>query len=88
MTYAKRNNLTISGILVLLTIIGFFWYRSEVKALDELTAQTQQLESRLNEDLQVTDTFGQFQVERDSLEKKLVRSSKKLINAVEPTFSL
>lgn len=88
MSYATRNNLTISGILLLLIIIGFFWYRSEAKALDEVNLSNDQLQRQLQGDLEVSDTIGQFQVERDSLEQKLVGSSKKLINAKEPTFSL
>jgi Tfp pilus assembly protein PilO len=88
MSYSKRNNLTITGILLLLVIIGFFWYRSEAQALDEVHQENALLLQQLQGDLEVSDTFGQFKVERDSLEKKLVRSSKKLINAKEPTFSL
>jgi len=88
MTYAKRNNLTIVGILFVLVIVGFVWYRSEAKALDRVLKEKNELDRQLQEDIETSDTFGQFQVARDSLEQKLVHSSKKLINAKEPTFSL
>ncbi|MFQ5629965.1 MAG: type 4a pilus biogenesis protein PilO [bacterium] len=88
MTYAKRNNLTIAGILIVLVIVAFVWYRSEAKALDRVLRENNELNRQLQDDIQVSDTFGEFQVMRDSLEQKLVHSSKKLINAKEPTFSL
>lgn len=87
-SYAKRNNLTIIGVLILLSLIGFFWYRSEAKVLDKARGTNIELRRALEEDREVSDTYGLFKLERDSLEKKLEFASKKLIHAQEPTFSL
>lgn len=88
MSYAMRNNLTIAGILLLLSLIGFFWYRAEAEELTRVQKEQKEVSMRLSDDLEVTTTLDNFVMAKDSLERKLRYAPKKLISAREPTFSL
>jgi Tfp pilus assembly protein PilO len=86
--YSKRNSLTILAVLVLLTSVGFFWYRQEAKALDEVARKNQQLTAQLRGALEVAETLSSVNTEYDSLGAKWQNAPKKLLNTEEPAFSL
>lgn len=86
--YAKRNSLTILLVLVLLSGLGYLWYRSASQELARVKAQNQSLTQNLRGDLEVAETLVYITMERDSLLKRWRNAPKKLLNAEEPAFSL
>jgi len=86
--YAKRNSLTILAFLVLLSGVGFFWYRSEAKELSLVSEKNKQLTAQLYGDLEIAETLVKVTNERNALLDKWEKSSKKIFNTEEPAFSL
>ncbi len=86
--YAKRNSLTILAVLVLLSGLGYLWYRSAAQELARVKAQNQSLTQNLRGALEVAETLVYVTAERDSLQRRWRSASKKLLNAEEPAFSL
>jgi len=86
--YAKRNSLTILAVFLLLSGVGFFWYRSEAKELKRASDNNKQLAVQLRGSLEVAETLVKVTTERDSLQKRWEKSSKKILNTEEPAFSL
>jgi hypothetical protein len=86
--YAKRNSLTILAVLVLLSGVGFFWYRSEAKEFARLSDKNKQLDEQLHGSLEIAETLVKVTVARDSMQKRWERSPKKILNTEEPAFSL
>jgi len=86
--YAKRNSLTILAVLLLLSGIGFFWYRSEARELKRVSDKNNELNTRLRGSLEVAQTLAIVTTERDSLQKRWENSAKKILNTEEPAFSL
>ena len=86
--YAKRNSLTILAVLLLLSGLGYFWYRHEAKKLTQTGMQNKQLTTQLRGSLEVAETLLHVTAERDSLRARWQQAPKKLLNAEEPAFSL
>jgi Tfp pilus assembly protein PilO len=86
--YAKRNSLTILAFLLLLSGVGFFWYRSEAKDLARVSAKNKELTMQLRGALEVAETLAYVTAERDSLQRLWKKSPKKILNTEEPAFSL
>jgi len=86
--YAKRNSLTILAVLLLLSGLGYLWYRSSAQELARVKAQNQQLTQQLRGALEVAETLIYVTAERDSLQRRWRNAPKKLLNAEEPAFSL
>ncbi|MDZ7290176.1 MAG: hypothetical protein ONB44_01995 [candidate division KSB1 bacterium] len=86
--YARRNTLTILILLVLLTAMGFLWYRREARELDRVSGKNKQLTMQLRGALEVAETLAKVTAERDSLQVKWQRAPKKILNTQEPAFSL
>jgi Tfp pilus assembly protein PilO len=86
--YAKRNRLTIFAVLLLLSGLGYLWYRSAAKDLARVKAQNQSLTQNLRGAEEVTETLEYVKAERDSLQRRWRGAPKKLLNAEEPAFSL
>jgi len=86
--YAKRNSLTILAVLLLLSGLGYLWYRHEAQKLTQTTMKNQQLNKQLRGSLEVAETLLHVTAERDSLQQRWQRAPKKLLNAEEPAFSL
>jgi hypothetical protein len=86
--YAKRNSLTILAILLVLSGVGFFWYRSEAKELKRVSDQNKELTIQLRGSLEIAETLAKVTFERDSLQKCWEKSPKKILNTEEPAFSL
>lgn len=86
--YAKRNSLTILAVLLLLSTVGFFWYRSEAQELQRVSQKNQQLTQQLRGALEVSGTLKQIINERDSLQVRWEKAPKKILNTEEPAFSL
>ncbi len=86
--YAKRNSLTILAVLLLLSGLGYFWYRHEAKKLTMTNAKNKNLTTQLRGALEVAETLVSVTNERDSLRLLWQQAPKKLLNAEEPAFSL
>jgi Tfp pilus assembly protein PilO len=86
--YAKRNSLTILAFLLLLSGVGFFWYRSEAKDLERVSGRNKELTMQLRGALEVAETLVNVTAERDSLQRLWEKSPKKILNTEEPAFSL
>lgn len=86
--YAKRNSLTILVFLVLLSGLGFLWYRSEARELSVVTKKNDEMNMQLHGSLEIAETLVKVQNRRDSLQTAWERSPKKILNAEEPAFSL
>lgn len=86
--YAKRNSLTILAVLLLLSGLGYFWYRHEAQKLTQTAAKNKQLTTQLRGALEVAETLVRVTAERDSLKRRWQQAPKKLLNAEEPAFSL
>ncbi len=86
--YAKRNSLTILAVLLLLSGLGYMWYRSKAQDLARAKAQNQKLTQQLRGELEVAETLVYITAERDSLQRRWRNAPKKLLNAEEPAFSL
>jgi len=86
--YAKRNSLTILAFLVLLSGVGFFWYRSEAKELSLVSEKNKQLTTQLHGDLEIAEMLAKVTNERNALFGKWEKSPKKILNTEEPAFSL
>jgi Tfp pilus assembly protein PilO len=86
--YAKRNSLTILAVLLLLSGLGYLWYRHEAKKLTLTTAKNKQLSTQLRGSLEVAETLALISAERDQLQQRWQNAPKKLLNAEEPAFSL
>ncbi len=86
--YAKRNSLTILAFLVLLSSVGFFWYRSNAKDLQRVSEKNKELNQQLRGSLEVAETLAFVTAERDSLQKVWEKAPKKILNTEEPAFSL
>jgi len=86
--YAKRNSLTILGFLVLLSGLGFLWYRSEARELTLVNTKNEEMNKQLYGSLEIAETLAKIQHKRDSLQAAWQRSPKKILNADEPAFSL
>lgn len=86
--YAKRNSLTILAVLVLLSSVGFFWYRSQAKNLSRETDNNRRLSEQLRGSLEVAETLVKVTAERDVLQKRWETAPKKILNTQEPAFSL
>ncbi|MGH7597231.1 MAG: hypothetical protein ACREOI_12820 [bacterium] len=86
--YAKRNSLTILAFLLLLSGVGFFWYRSEAKDLERVSGKNKELTTQLRGALEVAETLANVTAERDSLQRLWEESPKKILNTEEPAFSL
>jgi hypothetical protein len=86
--YAKRNSLTILAVLLLLSGVGFFWYRSQASELARETDNNKKLNLQLRGSLEVSETLAKITVQRDLLQKQWEKSPKKIFNTEEPAFSL
>lgn len=86
--YARRNSLTILAVLLLLSGLGYLWYRSAAQELTRVKAQNQNLTQNLRGALEVAETLVYVTVERDSLQRQWRDAPKKILNAEEPAFSL
>jgi hypothetical protein len=86
--YAKRNSLTILVFLVLMSGLGFLWYRSEARELGVVTKKNEEMNSQLHGNLEIAETLAKVQILRDSLQQAWEKSPKKILNADEPAFSL
>jgi Tfp pilus assembly protein PilO len=86
--YAKRNSLTILAFLLLLSGVGFFWYRSEAKDLQRVSDRNKELNLQLRGALEVAETLAYVTAERDSLQRVWEKAPKKILNTEEPAFSL
>ncbi len=86
--YAKRNSLTILAFFLLLSGVGFFWYRSEAKDLERVSGKNKELTMQLRGALEVAETLANVTAERDSLHQLWEKSAKKILNTEEPAFSL
>lgn len=86
--YAKRNSLTILVFLVLISGLGFLWYRSEARELTVVTKKNEEMNAQLHGNLEVAETLAKMQYLRDSLQVAWEKSPKKILNAEEPAFSL
>lgn len=86
--YAKRNALTILVVMLLLSAVGYFWYRSQAQELARVTAKNKTLTQQLRGALEVAETLVYVTQERDSLKNRWRYAPKKLLNAEEPAFSL
>ncbi len=86
--YAKRNSLTILAFLVLLSGLGFLWYRSEARELELVNKKNEEMNQQLHGSLEIAETLVKIQHKRDSLQAAWERSPKKILNADEPAFSL
>ncbi len=86
--YARRNSLTILAVLLLLSGLGYLWYRSAAQELTRVKAQNQNLTQNLRGALEVAETLVYVTVERDSLQRQWRGAPKKILNAEEPAFSL
>ncbi len=86
--YAKRNRLTILVVLLLLSGLGYLWYRSTAKELARAKTQNQSLTQNLRGALEVAETLVYVTAERDSLQRRWRSAPKKILNAEEPAFSL
>ncbi|MCG3117968.1 MAG: hypothetical protein ALAOOOJD_00093 [bacterium] len=86
--YAKRNSLTILAVLLLLSTVGFFWYRREAQELQRVSQKNQQLTQQLRGALEVSGTLKQIISERDLLQARWEKAPKKILNTEEPAFSL
>jgi Tfp pilus assembly protein PilO len=86
--YAKRNSLTILIFLVLLSGLGFLWYRSEATELSEVLKKNREMGMQLHGSLEIAETLVKIQHQRDSLQASWEKAPKKILNADEPAFSL
>lgn len=86
--YARRNSLTILAVLLLLSGLGYLWYRNAAQELTRVKAQNQSLTQNLRGALEVAETLVYVTVERDSLQRQWRNAPKKILNAEEPAFSL
>src|SRR5262245_3368885 len=86
--YAKRNSLTILAVLLLLSGLGYLWYRHEAQKLAQTAAKNKNLNTQLRGALEVAETLAHVTSERDSLQRRWQQAPKKLLNAEEPAFSL
>lgn len=86
--YAKRNSLTILAFLVLLSGLGFMWYRSEARELAVVNKKNTEMNDQLHGSLEIAETLAKVQHERDSLQAAWEKAPKKILNADEPAFSL
>jgi len=84
----KRNNLIILTIIIVLSIIGVFWYQDEVASLGVARRAALERKEQFSGDLLVSRTLNQFVLTRDSLEKKLRFSPKKMVYKQEPMYSI
>jgi len=86
--YAKRNSLTILAMLLLLSGVGFFWYRSEARELERVSSQNKDLNLRLRGSLEVAETLAKISAQRDTLQRRWGKAPKKILMTEEPAFSL
>ena len=86
--YSRRNSLTVLAVLLLLIGIGYFLYGNEEKAFAGLFKKNDELKMRLDSALEVTGSLQSFEAGHRSLQKKWNQSSKRIIHAEEPAFSL
>jgi hypothetical protein len=86
--YAKRNSLTILAFLLLLSGVGFFWYRSEASEMARVSEKNKSLSNQLRGALEIADALTKVTKERDGLFRKWEKAPKKILNTEEPAFSL
>ncbi len=86
--YAKRNSFTILAVLLLLSGLGYFWYRHEAQKLTQTGMKSKQLTTQLRGALEVAETLVNVTAERDELRGRWQQAPKKLLNTEEPAFSL
>jgi len=86
--YAKRNSITILAFLLLLSGVGFFWYRSEAKELARISSKNKELNLQLRGALEIAETLAKATNESNALFGKWEKSPKKILNTEEPAFSL
>jgi len=86
--YAKRNSLTILVFLVLLSSVGFFWYRSNASELGTVSEKNKGLNNQLRGAMEIADALTKVTDERNALFTNWEKSPKKILNTEEPAFSL
>ena len=86
--YARRNSLTILAFLLLLSGVGFFWYRSDAGELARISEKNKSLSNQLRGAQEIADALTKVTNERDGLFNKWEKAPKKILNTEEPAFSL
>lgn len=86
--YAKRNSLTILAFLVLLSSVGFFWYRSNASELATVSEKNKSLNNQLRGAMEIAEALTKVTDERNALYTSWEKSPKKILNTEEPAFSL
>lgn len=86
--YAKRNSLTILAFLVLLSSVGFFWYRSNASELAKVSEKNNTLNNQLRGAMEIADALTKVTDERNALFANWEKAPKKILNTEEPAFSL
>jgi hypothetical protein len=86
--YARRNTITIGIALVLLLAIGIFWYSTENKKAKLLQVKQKKLSQQLDGSLEIAKRLEGVEQEYRMIKDRWDFSSKQIIAAEEPSFSL
>ncbi|MFQ5822667.1 MAG: hypothetical protein ACE5JB_01275 [bacterium] len=86
--FARRNSITLVIIWILLLIIGVFWYIKDTRKLVEVFNQQRNLSNLLSKSQKEIKRLTEVEKLHDELREQWLNSSKKIITADEPSFSL
>ncbi len=86
--YAKRNNITLAILWVLILSAGIFWINHENKKIRQSKAQINDLRQKLDGSIEVMKALASVEAEYQSLKEKYQFAPKQIYAAEEPSFSL
>ncbi len=86
--FAKRNSITLAALWLILLIIGIFWYINDTRNLVAMMKDQVDLSSKLKESQKEIKRLVGIEKKHSKLGEQWLSSTKKIIAADEPAFSL
>ena len=86
--FAKRNSITLAALWLILLIIGIFWYINDTRNLVAMMKDQVLLSSELQASQKKIKRLVLIEKRHSELNEKWLQSTKKIISADEPAFSL
>jgi len=86
--FAKRNSITLAALWLILLIIGIFWYINDTRNLVAMMKDQVELSFELKASQKEIKRLVIIEKTHSELNEKWLNSTKKIISADEPAFSL